>query len=92
MKTPKSHENDSSDAADEELRRKLLQCVSTLRGAWRSVTVLSSGCVSIRFKDGSDRVILPAEATTRSQGGTDQSVRSVHGVPRWSEDVSSCAE
>ena len=50
---------------DEPLRVKLMDCVSGLKEDWRSITILSSGCVTIRFKDGSDKAILPASETLR---------------------------
>jgi hypothetical protein len=49
---------------DEPLRARLMEAVaglgSSIRGrGWRSVTILSSGCVTIHFKNGRDKVITP---------------------------------
>lgn len=46
---------------DEPLRQKIMDAVYELKDEWRSVTILSSGAVTIHYKDGTDKTIVPPQ-------------------------------
>jgi hypothetical protein len=50
---------------DEPLRVKLLDCLSSLKAKWRSVTILASGGVTIHLKNGKDKVVMPPPGVSR---------------------------
>jgi len=52
---------------DEPLRVKLMEPLGNLEENWRSVTILASGCVTLHFKDGTEKAILPPRGTMSNQ-------------------------
>ena len=50
---------DQLHGPDEPLRRKFMDCMLSAEANWQSVMILPNGYVTIKFKDGSEKTMIP---------------------------------